>query len=103
MATTPHVFMISSTTSSYKDVVHILPVKSITYIDLYNFMKKIIVTLEKLCFCVISIITDNYAINQKAVSQFVSPPKLQIVYPHPTNKSRPLFYVIDPVHPQKSI
>lgn len=103
MATSAHVFMISSITSSYKDVVHILPVKSITYVQLYDFMKRVIVTLEKLGFCVVSIITDNNAINRKAVSQFVSPPKLQIVYPHPTNKSRPLFYVIDPVHLLKSV
>ena len=66
-------------------------------------MKIIILTLEKLGFCIISIIIGNSTINQKAVLQFVSPPKLQIVYLHPTNKSRPLFYVIDPVHHLKSI
>ena len=61
------------------------------------------VSLEKIGFTVISIITDNNAINRKAMSSFASPPQLSIAYPHPCNPIRPLFYILDSVHILKCI
>lgn len=103
MATSAHVFMISSITSSYKDVVHILPVKTMNYLELHSVIRNTILGLEKLGFHVISVVTDNNSINRKAMTQFVSPPSINILYPHPADKSRPLFYVTDPVHLLKSV
>lgn len=37
------------------------------------------------------------------MSLFTESPHLSIVYPHPADKSRPLFYVVDPVHILKCI
>lgn len=64
---------------------------------LYSLMKKIIVGLEHIGYRIICVITDN-AINGKAMSLFAQPPKLSIVFPHPAQHSRPLFFMFDCVH-----
>ncbi|XP_042913759.1 uncharacterized protein [Parasteatoda tepidariorum] len=97
------VFMLKSVLSSYKDVVHVLPVKKITGEILHEFLNKVILGLEELGFFVISVTTDNNSINRKAMSLFVNPPKLQFVYPHPIDNNRPLFFLIDFVHLLKCI
>ncbi|XP_035230090.1 uncharacterized protein LOC118202039 [Stegodyphus dumicola] len=93
-----HAFMISSILSSYKDIVHMLPVHTLTASALHSFIEQVIIGLERIGFFVIGIITDNNAINSKAVSLFSSSKKIQIVYPHPVDKKRPLFFLIDSVH-----
>lgn len=103
MASSAHVFMISSLMSAYKDVVHILPVKTMTAEILFNVIKAVIVGLEKIGFLVICIVTDNNSINRKAVSYFHSSNDLKIVYPHPSDPTRPLFFLIDTVHLLKCI
>lgn len=102
-ATSAFVFMISSILSKFKDVVHILPVKSMTAETLHDILKKVIVGLEEIGFLVICVITDNNAINGKALSLFANPPKLSIVYPHPVDCKRPLFFLFDSVHLLKCI
>ena len=89
--------------SKYKDVVHILPTSKIAADDLFIVLKKTIVGLETVGFCVIAVITDNNDINRKALSKFASPPQLYIVYPHPCNAPRPLFFLLDSVHILKCI
>lgn len=93
-ATSAHVFMIQSLLSSYKDVVHILHVKTITAEALHNQIMKVIKGLESIGFQVVAVITDNNAINRKSMSFFAKPPKLSIVYQHPINQSRPLFSLL---------
>ena len=93
-------FMISSIFSSYKDVVYILPSNKLTSEILHGFISK---TIKAIGFRVISVITDNNSINSKAMSLFVSPPKKSIVYPHPSENSRPLFFILDSVHILKCI
>ena len=44
------------------------------------------------------IITDNNAINRKVTSYFMSSPKLQFLYPRPSDKNKPLFFIVDSVH-----
>lgn len=102
-ATSAHVFMISSLLSTFKDVIQILPVKSIKSDLLTKIMLKIIIGLEKIGFMVIAIITDNSSVNRKSVSNLITPSSLQFVYPHPVDNSRPLFYLVDPVHLFKCI
>ncbi|KAH9366007.1 hypothetical protein HPB48_016606 [Haemaphysalis longicornis] len=97
-ATTCHVFMIQSLLSSNKDVVHILPVSRLSAETLHEFTKGIILKMEEIGLMVVAVITDNNAINRKMMSLFAESPQLSIVYPHPADKSRPLFYVVDPVH-----
>ena len=97
------VFMISSVCSQFKDVVHILPVKTLKAEILFTFIKDIVIGLEKIGFRVISVVTDNNSINKKAMSFFANPPQLSIVYPHPSLKSRPLFFLFDAVHLLKCI
>ena len=58
-------------------------------------MKILVVGLESIGFKVIAVITDNNAINRKAMSKLVSPPKLSIVYPYPSNQIRPLVFLFD--------
>ncbi|XP_055928711.1 uncharacterized protein LOC129959843 [Argiope bruennichi] len=103
-ATSVVTFMINSISSSYKDVVHILPVNKIAADVLHAFIKKIIIGLENIGFKVICVVTDNNSVNQKAMSQFASPSQsYSILYPHPVNKERPLFFMIDTVHLLKNI
>lgn len=93
-ATRANVFMIYSVFSKFKEVVHIIPAKSMKAEALFSFLMKILLGLEEVGFKVICMVTDNNAINKKAVSLFGSPPKLSIVYPHPADVSRPLFFFI---------
>ena len=59
--------------------------------ELYIIIKKLVVRLDSIGFKVIAVITDNRAINRKALCKFVSPPKLSIAYPHPLNQIRLIF------------
>lgn len=138
LASTAHVFMIQSLCSSFKDVVHILPVNKMDGNKLFEIIKTVILGLETIGFKVVAIVTDNNKINHRAVSEFAIPesntskcnqsvtpsisrqgtmlPERQIntikkipkkkrsfVYPHPSDKSRPLFYINDTVHIFKCI
>ena len=102
-ANSAFVFMISSLFSAYKDVVHVLPSRKMSAETLYDFICKTVKGLETLGFRVISVITDNNSINRKAMSYFASPPQRSIVYPHPSDNSRPLFFILDSVHILKCI
>ena len=102
-ATSAHVFMINSMLSTYRDVVHILPVKTLQASTLYDFIAKIVIGLENIGFEVLAVVSDNNAINKKAMSFFSNPPEISNVYRNPKNSSRPLFYVIDSVHIIKNI
>jgi len=95
--------MISSVFLSYKDVVHILPTSKITAEELHAMIKKIVCGLENIGFRVITVITDNNAINRKSMSFFADPARLSIAYPHPCDQSRPLFFIFDTVHILKCI
>lgn len=102
-ATTAHVFMIQSLLSPNKDVIHILPVSKMAAETLHEYTKGIILKLEEMGLQVVAVITDNNALNRKMMSLFAKDPHLNIVYPHPADVSRPLFYVVDPVHLLKCI
>jgi hypothetical protein len=97
IASSAYVFMINSIFSKYKDVIHILPVKKLTADKLFETLMKVITGLEKIGFKVIVIVSDNNSINRKAVS-FFNNPLANYVYPHPCDRTRPLFYCIDSVH-----
>lgn len=102
-ATSAFVFMVSSVLSTFKDVVHILPAKTINNELLHSVVKSVILGLEKIGYKVICIITDNNAINRKAISKFSLQNTNSFVYPHPANPKRPLFFLIDSVHLLKNI
>ena len=59
--------------------------------ELYIKIKKLIVGLKSIGFKVIAVITDNNALNRKAMCKFLFLPKLSIVYPHPSNQIQLLF------------
>ena len=90
--------MLKSVLSQFKDDVHVLPVKILTRESLFEIIKKVILGLKNIRFRVLTIITDNTVINRKAVSYFLSPPKLQLIYQHPADKNRPLFYIFVSIH-----
>lgn len=102
-ATSAYVFMVGSIKSGYKDVVHIIPAKCMKAETLHHILRNVIIGLEQIGFFVMSVVTDNNAINGKALSLFAKPPTLSIVYPHPADKSRPLFFMYDAVHLLKCI
>ena len=74
-ANSAFVFMITSLFWSLKDVVYIIPSTKMKSEVLYRLTLKTITGLETIGFRVISVITDNNAINSKAMSLFLSPPK----------------------------
>lgn len=102
-ATSAFVFMVNSLLSPYKEVVHILPVKTISAEQLHEVLKELINGLEDMGFEVLSIVSDANRINKKAMCFFCNPPKLLSTYPHPKEPSRPLFYVLDTVNIIKNI
>ncbi|GBN60250.1 hypothetical protein AVEN_78379-1 [Araneus ventricosus] len=97
-ASSAQVFMVKSIVSQCKDVVHVRPVHTISGNDLHEFIKKVIIDLEDIGSTVNGIITDNNSVNRRAVDLFTDPPELSYCYPHLVDKSRPLFFVVDPVH-----
>lgn len=102
-AKTAYVFMLQSLLSSNKDVVHILPVAQIGAKQLHDFLDLLIRKLEDIGIRVVAVVSDNNSINRKAMSFFADPPKLSIVYRHPSDSSRPLFFILDTVHILKCI
>ncbi|KAH7980330.1 hypothetical protein HPB49_015048 [Dermacentor silvarum] len=87
-----YVFMMQSLLSSNKDVVHILPVAKIEAKQLHDFLDLLIRQLEEIGIRVVAVVSDNNSINRKAMSFSADPPKLSIVYRHPSDSSRPLFF-----------
>ena len=67
-ATKTFAFILSSVFSQYKDVVHVMPTKSLKAENLFDIVKCIIFGLEAIDFQVLSFVTDNNAINKKAIS-----------------------------------
>lgn len=65
-ATSAFAFMVSNICSKYKDVVHIMPTKCLKAQSLFKILKEIIIGLEEIGFKVISVITDNNAINKNS-------------------------------------
>ena len=103
VASSAHVFMISSLLSPYKDLVHILPVKAIETEILHVVIKKIIFGLENINYFVTAVVTDKHSVNQKAVSFFAKNNSVNIVYPHPVSEDRTFIFVTDSVHVLKYI
>ncbi|XP_077551220.1 LOW QUALITY PROTEIN: uncharacterized protein LOC144164833 [Haemaphysalis longicornis] len=103
------VFMVQSLTSKFKEVAHIVPVRSADGKFLHEVLKEVIFGLEKIGYKVVCVVTDNNKINRKAMEHFdLSSPtgsssETRFVYEHPCDPARPLFFVIDPVHILKCI
>lgn len=97
-AKTAFVFMIKSFLSNFKEVAHILPVRQIEAETVYSIIKKVIVGLHNIGYKVLCVVSDNNAINRKAMSFFNSPPELKICYSHPCSNEIPLYYLFDSVH-----
>lgn len=103
LANSAFVFMISSIMSSVKEVVHISPTSKVDHLLVFSLIKEVITKLEDIGYKVFCVISDNNAVNSKAMSHFAEKKSLSIVYPHPTDKTRPLFYLFDSVHLLKCI
>ncbi|XP_042146182.1 uncharacterized protein LOC121835767, partial [Ixodes scapularis] len=104
-ANSAFVFMLQSITSNFKEVAHIVPVHRADAKFLHKMLGDVICELENIGYRVVCVVSDNNAVNRKAMSHFVTPPPKEprIVYPHPSDPPRPLFFVIDPVHILKCI
>ncbi|KAH8020180.1 hypothetical protein HPB51_025341 [Rhipicephalus microplus] len=73
-ATSVHVFMIQSLLSAFKEVAHILPVKTLQGEDLHCMLEKVILGLEKIGYRVIAVVCDNNSLNRKAMKMFLPEP-----------------------------
>lgn len=98
LATSAYCFMISSFLSNFKEVVHIMPVKTVSGDMLHHMLRKVIAGLEEVGFNVIAVLSDNNAINRKCMQLFSSTNELTWKYPHPVDSNRPLFFILDSVH-----
>ncbi|XP_075726174.1 uncharacterized protein LOC142767818 [Rhipicephalus microplus] len=87
----------------FKEVAHIVPVHRLDAEFLHKMLKNVICGLEKIGYRVVCVVSDNNSVNRKAMSHFESTPSNRIVYQHPSDPARPLFFVIDPVHILKCI
>jgi hypothetical protein len=68
LPTSAHVFMVNSLKSTYKEVVHILPMKKLNAECLHAVMKKVILGLEEIGFEICIVATDNNSINRKTIT-----------------------------------
>lgn len=74
-ATIAFVFIIGSIRSKFKDVVHIMPAKCMKAEHLiHELIKRVILGLEDIGSTACCVITDNNAINGKALIIFCQPP-----------------------------
>jgi hypothetical protein len=97
------VFLINSILSKYKDVVCMIPAYNMTADQLHKMIFTVLKEVEGIGFQIISIISDNNAINRKAFELF-SPSK--ILCPsvtHPLDENRSLFFIFDTVHIMKCV
>ena len=69
--TSSFAFILSSLFSQYKDLVHVMPTKCLQVENLFDIVKRIIISLKEIGFQVLSIITDDDTINKKAIYFFV--------------------------------
>ncbi|XP_040073973.1 uncharacterized protein LOC115329107 [Ixodes scapularis] len=97
------VFTVQSLTCQFKEVVHIIPVQRADTQFLHKLLIDLICGLEKIGYRVACVVSDGSSVNKEAMSHFTSPPTEGIVYPHPCDPARPLFFVIDPVNILKCI
>lgn len=101
--TTIYAFMIHSVYSKFRELIYILPVSRKNQDNLHNAIKTLIINLEGAGYRVFCVVCNNNPINSKAMRNFAKNKRLSIVYPHPVNNNRPLFFLYDPVHLLKSI
>lgn len=98
-ANSAFVFMVHSLMNKFKEVVHIVPVHKPNAEFLHKLLRGVICGLEKIGFKVICVVTDNNAINRKAMLPFIlsvvpasrKSPTNDFVFPHPCDAQRPLF------------
>lgn len=98
LATSAYTFMISSVTSKFKEVIHIYPTSTIKSDILFDCIRTVVIKLEEIGYKVFCILSDNNALNGKAMSNFSPKQQLSTVYPHPCDNTRPLFFLFDSVH-----
>lgn len=100
-----YVFMLQSLLSGNRDIAYVLQAGGATSHDiLHAFLRKFILALEKMGLTVVAVIADSNPAHKEIMSRFAMPsPKVDIVYQHPKDANRPLFFIIDPVHLLKSI
>lgn len=103
IAKTAQVFMVSGILSKYKDVVSIVPVYNLTSEQLKAMIINVITEVEKIGFKIISLISDNNAINRKAFELLTENKILRPSIPHPIDSTRQLFLIFDSVHIIKCI
>lgn len=103
LANSAFVFMVASVMSNLKEVVHISPLSKVDHHLIFSLIKTVIMKLEEIGYKVFCVVSDNNAINSKAMSNFAENKTLSIVYPHPADKTRSLFYLFDSVHLLKCI
>ncbi|GBL90674.1 hypothetical protein AVEN_219342-1 [Araneus ventricosus] len=92
------VFMLNCFLQNCCVFVHILPINNINADILHEIIKKVVLGLEEIGYQVICVTSDNNYLNGKAMSLFSSPNKLRILYSHPADPKRPLFFIFGPVH-----
>jgi hypothetical protein len=103
LATAAYTFMISSITSNFKEVIHIFPTSTMKSDTLFDCIRTVITKLEDIGYRVFCVLSDNNALNGKAMKNFSHKKQLSIVYPHQCNNTRPLFFLYDSVHILKCI
>ena len=91
-ATGAFVSMLNSVFSQYKDVVHIMQTKCLKAESLFDIIKRIIIGLEEIGFQVLSIITDNNAINKKSYIIVLQPSKAFHCISTPSSEVSTNFY-----------
>lgn len=94
VAKTAFVFMIKSFLSSFKEVTHILPVRTINGEELYSYLKKLLNRLHEIGYKVLWIISDNNAI---IVKLFHILRRRQIYLLHIRIRSKKIFHFQKPV------
>ena len=101
-AKTVLVFLISSISSSYNDVIGMVPLTGLTTDVLKDLCEKMYDIVQRANFRVIGLCSDNHAVNR---SFFVSLGEgtLQSEVEYPINSGVTVFVIIDPIHTLKNI
>ena len=96
-------FQVTSLFTKWSEIVRLLPCCNAKSSDLLPIVRQVIIDIEKCDLKVIVICTDYYQLNVSLFKSLAGSTSLQLTCPNPSDPTRSIFLIFDPVHIVKCI
>ena len=103
MANTALCFMIRSSSSKYRDIVSIYPIRTLKAETLFLCYKEVLLVLEKIGFNTVAILVDNYSANRKFFLEYLCEGVWKSYVTNYLNRKSRCFLIFDPTHNIKNL